>query len=293
MEKSGRIFQINHHLSEEKRAAESESSPIKITFYRFIGGNASETDEMVKQLFALKREKGMVFGIFRFPFRFEGKKRHQTAVMQYYMMSAVCDGITYFYGDGMLDILKPGTSVKQANDLFSSLEEATVHALERMICIPGDMNIDLHDIQTFMTTQKGPFFLHSFEGDSFDEPLKYIISAPYLPFDFADGLQMVIQIGYARDVEMDSFRQINLRLNDLFHKADVFKIGTYFIDEPGHHFRITLLVNGLKDPFPCPDNLKGGFLQSLSFKRMWSTMALLHKKWRWLSPAVKQMDTSK
>jgi cell division protein FtsZ len=261
LEKSGKIYRIKHQLSDE--------SSVSISFYRFIGGNASETDEMVEQLHALKREKGLLFGIFRFPFRFEGKKRLQIAIMQYYRMKAICDGITYFHGDGMMETLKPGTSVKEAHEIFSSMEEAAVTAMEEMICMPGEMNIDGRDIHTFMTAYKGPFFLRSFEGDSFDEPLKYIIAAPYLPPDFADGRQMIIQIGYTREVDMETFRQINLRLNDLFHKADLFKIGTYFMDEHRSSIKITLLVNGLIDPFPRPDSMKSKYFPSLALLRKW------------------------
>lgn len=55
---------------------------------------------------------------------------------------------------------------------------------------------------------------------------------------------------------MDAFRQINLRLHDLFSKADLFKLGSYFIDEPGHRFKISLLVNGINDPIAIPSDYK-------------------------------------
>lgn len=290
MENSAKIFQINHRLSEGTRSAESGRSTAHIHLFRFIGGNASETEEMAEQLKALKRKKGLLLGMFRFPFRYEGKKRLQIAIMQYTLMKQLCDSVTYFYGDGMMDMLTPGTTVKEASEIFYLLEEAVVDALEEMICIPGEMNIDVHDVQTFLTAKKGPFFLHSFEGHSFDEPLKHFISAPYLPMDFADGQQMIISLGYTRDVDMETFRQINLRLNDLFHKADLFKIGSRYINEPGHRIKVTLLVNGLADPFPAPENRKKELFPSSSLKKKWRSMLLLNQKWRWLSPLFKHSD---
>lgn len=65
-----------------------------------------------------------------------------------------------------------------------------------------------------------------------------------------------MNIGYSQDVDMEAYRQINLRLHDLFSKGDLFKIGTYFIDEPGQHFNITLIVNGISDPIEAPDDYK-------------------------------------
>lgn len=294
MEKSAKIFQINHRFSAGTGLAQSDSVQAipQIHVCRFIGGNASETEALVEQLQALKRKKGMLLGMFRFPFRYEGKKRLQIAIMQYNMMKQLCDAVTYFYGDGMMDMLEPGTTVKEANEIFYLLEEAVVDALEEMICIPGEMNIDVHDIHTFLTAKKGPFFLHSFEGKTFDQPLKHFISAPHLPPDFADGQQMIISIGYTRDVDMETFRQINLRLNDLFHKADLFKIGSRFMDEPGQRIKVTLLVNGLADPFPPSEAKQEKHFFTVAFHRQkLRPVLMLGKRLKWLSPLLKNMDT--
>ena len=70
---------------------------------------------------------------------------------------------------------------------------------------------------------------------------------------------------------MEAYKQINLRLHDMFHKADLFKLGTYFIDEPGQKFRITLLINGIQDPIPRPENMKQVLSYSSRIKRKWKT----------------------
>ncbi|HEX7056769.1 MAG TPA: cell division protein FtsZ [Bacilli bacterium] len=241
-------------------------------FYRFTGGNALETEKMVEQLAALREKSLLLFGIFRFPYRFEGKKRLQTAIRQYYRMQEMCDGITYFYADGMLEMLEPGTSIIKANEIFSAMEEEIINGLETIVEIPGEMNIDLHDIESFMHAKKGPFFLHTIEGTVFDEPLKYLLAKPYLPHDFAEGQQMIVNIGYSKDVNMDAYRQINLRLHDLFHKADLFKMGTYCIDEPGQRIKITLLLNGISDPYPRPEKPRLLSLQPFSAKSKWQTL---------------------
>ncbi|MBB6453816.1 cell division protein FtsZ [Salirhabdus euzebyi] len=240
-----------------------------ICFYRFVGGNLKETDELIQQLNTLKEKKALLLGVFRFPFRFEGKKRLQTAITQYFRMKELCDAIIFFHGDGMMDMIDSTTTVVEANRIFGSFEEIAIKALEEMVAIPGEMNIDVHDIRTFVKEKKGPLFLHTIEGDSFDEPLKYLISAPYLPENFTDGKQMILNIGYTQEVGMDAFRHINLRLNDLFNKADLVKLGTYFMDEPGNRFKITLLVNGIDDPFPQPDDLKRIPTPPLWLRRKW------------------------
>lgn len=214
-----------------------------------------------------------MIGIFRFPFRFEGKKRLQTAIAQYHLMKEICDATTYLHSDGMMDILKPGTTISEANQIFESIEEAPIRAIEEMIRVPGDMNIDVHDLHSFMKSVRGPVYIRTFEGDTFDEPLKYTISAPYLPQDYVEGNQMIVNIGCTKNVDMASFQQINLRLNDLFHKADLFKLGTYMIDEPGHRFKITLILNGMKDPYPRPEHM-----QKFSVPRHW-----IKGKWEWIA----------
>lgn len=282
MERSVGFFQFKNGMKPENSLHFSAIGPGSICFYQFIGGNMTETDELVENLLQLKEKRGLMIGIFRFPFRFEGKKRMQTAIYQYYRMRDICDSVVYFHSDGMLEILEPGTSIRDAQLMFNRIEQCAMSELETMIRQTGEMNIDMQDIHAFLKGLKGPLYLHTFEGESFDEPLKYFISAPYLPSNYADGQQMIINIGYTQGVDMDAFRQINLRLHDMFHKADLFKMGTYFIDEPGRHFKITLLINGMEDPYPRPENMKGILSKTSWMKWKWGT-SIQNSFNRWFS----------
>ncbi|GAA0488115.1 hypothetical protein GCM10008986_12120 [Salinibacillus aidingensis] len=241
-------------------------------FYQFVGGNPNQTEQLIDQLHTIKNEKAMLVGIFRFPFQFEGKKRFETAIDQYYHMKEICDSVAFFHGEGMLDMIHSDTTVVEANNYFSSLEDELVDALENMVSVPGEMNIDVQDIKHFIKQNDGPLFLHTIESDSFDQPLKNMISAPYLPDNYADGKQMILNIGYTREVDMEAYRQINLRLHDMFHKADLVKLGSYFIDRPGKKFKITLLVNGIEDPFPQPEHFSKTSSKALKFKKKWENL---------------------
>ncbi|GAX91192.1 cell division protein FtsZ [Effusibacillus lacus] len=273
-----RIFKIKQELSERDRILMPMMGRDDICFFRFVGGNSGETERLMEQLYRLKSRDVLLVGIFRFPFRFEGKKRLQKAISQYYQMKELCDAITYLHSDGMMEILTPGTTIQEANLVFELLEEAPIRAIEEMIQVTGEMNIDVKDIQTFLRNGRGPVYIRTFEGDSFDEPLKYAISTPYLPQDYTEGKQMIINIGCTKDVDMVSFQQINLRLNDLFHKTDLFKLGTYLMDEPGPRFKITLIVNGMKDPFPQPEKMKKLITQRLWFKKKWELLTAATQK---------------
>src|SRR5699024_7541446 len=234
-------------------------------------------DDLMNQLDTLKAKKALLIGIFRFPFRFEGKKRFQTAAAQYFKMKALCDAVIYFHSDALMESIDKYTPVLEANQTFDAIEEHTIQTMKQVVEQTGDMNIDFQDIEAFIQQNRGPLFVHTVEGESFNEPLKYLISAPYLPEDFTDGRQLMLNIGYARDVDMEAYRQINLRLHDLFSKADLFKIGTYFMDEPGQHFNITLLVNGIRDPIKAPDDYKR-LSKYRMFFRKWQGLAEKGKK---------------
>ncbi|MFD1038783.1 cell division protein FtsZ [Virgibacillus byunsanensis] len=256
METLARIYQINSKTSETDHTVVSKLKPDDLCFYRFLGGNSSETEELINQLYALKEKNILLIGVFRFPFRFEGKKRFQTATNQYFRMKELCDAVIYFNSDRLLETIDISTTIHDAHNTFNTIEDLTIEGLREMIEMTGDINIDFHDIETFIKAEKGPLFVHTVERESFDEPLKDLISTPYLPEDFTDGKQLIINIGYTHDVDMEAFRQINLRLHDLFSKADIFKLGSYFMDEPGQHFKISLVVNGINDPVKAPDNFK-------------------------------------
>ncbi|SET22836.1 cell division protein FtsZ [Oceanobacillus limi] len=254
MEAPVKIYQINNGAIKTDKAVAAKLGPDDLCFYRFIGGNASETDNLTSELTMLREKKALLIGVFRFPFRFEGKKRYETASNQYYRMKELCDAVIYFTSDGLMETLDHNTTIRDAHQTFHAIEEHTMKTLKQLIEETGEMNIDFQDIETFIKANKGPLSLHTIEEDCFDEPLKYVIFTPYLPKDFTDGKQLIINIGYAQDVDMEAFQQINLRLHDLFSKADLFKLGSYFIDEPGERFKITLLVNGISDPVTLPDN---------------------------------------
>ncbi|WP_407272950.1 cell division protein FtsZ [Radiobacillus sp. PE A8.2] len=277
-----RHSQFRHDLEQNKPIHRDD-----FCFYRFIGGNSSETNELIDQLNVLKDKKALMLGIFRFPFRFEGKRRMQTAIHQYHRMRELCDSVIFFHGDGMLEMIDQSSSLVEANQIFNSYEENAIAALEEMIYVPGEINIDARDIRTFIKENKGPIFLHTLEEDSFDEPLKYLISAPYLPENYTDGKEMIINIGYSQDVNMEAFRHINLRLHDMFHKAELVKLGSYFMKKPGNRFKITILVSGIEDPFPKPDDFGKLPLPSLWFKRKWE---LIQRRGKELK--VFQSDTS-
>ncbi|WP_188207889.1 FtsZ/tubulin family protein [Alkalibacillus aidingensis] len=249
-----------YHVNQGDLRSDKQFSPNPLQdylyFFRFIGGNPSETEGLIENLRALKDKKPLVIGIFRFPFRFEGKKRLQTAAIQYLRVKELCDAVIYFQSDALMELIDDETPLHEANSTFDAIEEEAIHSLTQLLENSGDINIDFHDIEAFIRKNKGALFLHTVEGDSFDIPLKYLISAPYLPEDFIDGKQLIINIGYTRGVNMEMFRQLNLRLHDLFSKAEPFKIGSYFIDEPGERFKITLVVNGIEDPVDVPDNYK-------------------------------------
>jgi cell division protein FtsZ len=245
-------FKLNTDFSDKRQSIIAELQQDDLCFYRFIGGNPSETQELGVKLKNLRERKPLLIGVFRFPFRFEGKRRQMTAKEQYYIMRDYCDAVIFFDSDGLMETIDPSTPIHEARQAFDKIEEKAMQTLREMVDETGKINIDYQDIKTFINRNRGPLFLHTIEGRNFDEPLKYMISTPYLPSDFTEAEQLIINIGYTREVDMEAFRQINLRLNDLFDKAELFKIGSYFIDEPGQRFKITLLVNGIQDPIETP-----------------------------------------
>ncbi|WP_010098773.1 hypothetical protein [Ornithinibacillus scapharcae] len=258
MERILRLFKTHTDFSDDKQSTIVEYEHTDLYFYRFIGGNPSETEDLRNKLLSFREKMPLLIGVFRFPFRFEGKRRQMTAREQYFLMKDICDAVIFFDSDGLMETIDPTTPIHQAQAAFERIENQTIHGLLEMIDETGKINIDYQDIKTFINRNKGPLFLHTFEGSDFDEPLKYLIATPYLPKDFTEAEQLIINIGYTREVDMEAFKQINLRLNDLFDKADLFKIGTYLMDEPGRLFKISLLVNGIEDPVeaPLPPNKK-------------------------------------
>ncbi|ADU30250.1 cell division protein FtsZ [Evansella cellulosilytica] len=274
MDNSITIYELKQELHEQDLQYLLHHQQQSICFFRFTGGNQSETDALYEKLYKLKDGQALLFVIFRFPFRFEGKKRMETAIMQYFRLKEISDAIIYFNSDGMMETIESKTSIIDANKIFDKIEAAPIRSIREMIQHTGDINIDVHDLKTFVSNKDGALFVRTFEGKTFDEPLKHFISTPYLPSDFAEGNQLIVNIGYSQDVHMDTFRQINLRLNDLFHKAEIFKLGSYAMQEQGEKLKVTIIANGIADPFECPDEnitsfQRGWMMEKLNRVKMW------------------------
>ncbi len=265
MMEAARIFTVRQSLDEVTLQLLAHAKAGDFCFYQFSGGNQTETEMLEETLSTLKGYPVCLIGVFRFPFRFEGKRRMATAVGQYYRMRDVCDGITYRSGDGMLELLDDHTSLQHAERAIEWSDGEPARVIKNMLNVSGAMNIDAHDVATFIRQAEGPIYIHSFTGD-LDEPLKYILSVPYLPQDYVDGTMLLVNIGYSREVDMSLFQQMNLRLTDLFHKADLFKLGTHYMEDADTRFTVTILVSGLADPAPRPRDLPKFYASRLWFK---------------------------
>lgn len=263
---SARIFTVRQTLGADTLAGLKEAQPGDFCFYQFSGGNQSETDTLENVLSTVKEYPVCLVGVFRFPFRFEGKRRLATAIGQYYRMRDICDGMTYQTGDGMLAILNQHTSLQHAERAIEWLDGEPARVVESMLNVCGAMNIDANDVKTFIRQSQGPLYIHSFAGD-LDEPLKYTLAVPYLPPDYADGTMLLVNVGYSAEVDMNLFQQMNLRLTDLFHKAELFKLGTHYLEGADHRFTVTVMVSGLSDPAPRPGGSPEFYASRLWFKR--------------------------
>lgn len=261
-----RIFKVKQGLAADSAALISNIHRNDLCFFRFSGGNTGETARLIGDLCNLKTTGVFLIGIFRFPFRFEGKRKLQIAMFQYQQMRALCDTTTYIRADGMLETLNDEMSLEDACQKLDWMEDAPIRSIEELIQFTNQTNIDAEDVRRFLSNSKGPMYIRTFEGDKFDEPLNDILHTPYLPDDYTEGRQLILTIGCSRKVRMDTFQWMNLRLHDLFHKCELLKLGTYFFDAPtGNHFRITLMVNGIRDP--SPQTLHGFQKQPLWFIR--------------------------
>lgn len=269
---SPRIYTVRQILSVGNMAELKQAQPGDFCFYEFGGGNQSETATLEAALATLKEFPVCLVGVFRFPFRFEGKRRLATAVGQYYRMRDICDGITYQTGDGMLAMLEENAALQHAERAIEWLDGEPARSVENMLTMNGAMNIDGSDVETFIRQSQGPLYVHSFAGN-LDEPLKYTLNVPYLPADYADGTLLLVNIGYSAAVDMTAFQQINLRLTDLFHKADLFKLGTHYLEGADCRFTVTMLVSGLADPIPRPNDLPKFYASRFWFKHKWRNRA--------------------
>jgi cell division protein FtsZ len=100
----------------------------------------------------IARELGaLTVGIVTTPFRFEGTRRKQSAVVGVEALRSACDTLIVIPNDRLLEVLDRGTSMIDAFKIADDVLRQGVQGICDLITMPGLINLDFADVRTIMS----------------------------------------------------------------------------------------------------------------------------------------------
>ncbi len=116
-----------------------------------------------------KNFKGVSFGIFTLPFKFEGKNKYKIATKSLQELRKHLNVSITIENEKIFKIINPDTSITEA---FSIVNKSLIESLESLIDLiynPGVINIDFADLRTILGGKGNLAFLNTAEASGKDK----------------------------------------------------------------------------------------------------------------------------
>src|SRR3989338_3330465 len=151
-----------------------------VIFIASLGGGLGSGATQVF-LEAAKDFKGITFGIFTLPFKFEGKNKYKIAVKSLANLQRGLNVSLTIPNEKIFKVISPNTAI---TDAFSIVNKSLIEGLESLIDLiysPGIINIDFADLASILKGKGNLAFLNTVEASGKDrakEVLEKILHNP-------------------------------------------------------------------------------------------------------------------
>ncbi len=223
----------------EKAAIVSEKE-IKetLTGYNFVilvsslgGGTGSG---ILPKLTKISKDLGNItYGIFTYPFDFEGIKRQKIANNAINKIKEEIDSFSIILNQKIFDFIEKETGIEEAFSLVNQKLNKSLNGLINTISEPGLINTDWADLQTIFKQDGGLSYLNSIDIDtekldkinSSEEFNKLILSHSIYSYDIENANGVLLNIFTGTDVSLSHINKISNAINELVNSNAKIIIG--------------------------------------------------------------------
>jgi len=199
-----------------------------------------------------------VYGIFTFPFSFEGERKMEIARKSLEKTKPYLNAFSVIPNENIFKIIDKNTPLKKAFSIVNQQLIQNLEGLIEMIYLPGLINIDFADLKAILLGQGKLAFLSTIEisPDKIDqeEGLKNLISSPLYPYTLKGGREVLYNIVGGKELQLNEVSKISRIILESVNKEAKIIFGISQNKEYKEKIKITILVIGCasrNDLFCC------------------------------------------
>lgn len=242
-----------------REAAKREREKIKkilenqdlIILISSLGGG---TGSGASQIFAKisKNLGNLTYGIFTFPFKFEGKKKIEIAKNSLREMKGNLNAFSIIPNERIFKIIDQKTSLKRALSSINEILAENLQSLIEIIYKPGLINIDFADLKTIF---EGKGLLTYLNSVKIEEGIEKIISSPIYPYSFEGAKGVLLNISGPKNLSLERISKISKIVSEKVDKEAkiIFGISKF---QSNSGLKITILATGCQSSFTNLEKIK-------------------------------------
>ena len=242
---------MNLQLGEEAAIADKEKikkifegTDLSILVSTLGGGAGSGASPVFAKI--ARDLKSLTFGIFTFPFEFEGSKRKDIANTSLEKLKPELNAFSLILNDKIFQIIDQKTPLKEALSAMNKVLTENLEGLIEMIHSPGLINIDFADLKAALEGRGRLTYLATVEGEGgnrTEDVLKNLLSSPVYNYGITGAERIIFNISGPKDLSIAEVQNISKRISDFNPKAKII-FGLSQKDNYKDKIRITLLAVG-------------------------------------------------
>ncbi len=202
-----------------------------------------------------KESGAIVYGIFTFPFAFEGSKKMEIAKNALEETKPYLNAISVLPNENIFKIIDKNAPLKEALSIINKNLSESLKGLIEAIYNPGLINIDFADFKTVLEGKGKITYLNTAVFDTskgIEDSLKRAVSNPFYSYSINGAGGILLNITGSRKIGLNDVSQISKKISDTAKKNAPIIFGISHDDKYGDKIKIMVLAVGCEsdDVFP-------------------------------------------
>lgn len=188
----------------------------------------------------------LTYGIFTFPFFFEGKRKKEIAQKALWELKKELNAFSLLPNERIFQMVDKNTPLAKAFSAVNKSLAESIQNLTEIIFRPALMNIDFADLRTIFEGRGLLTYLNSVEvnKEEKEKAIERIIHFPLYPYSIDGAKGVLINIAGANDLSLGKVNEISRAISERIDKEAKFILGISRI-EKSQGTRVTILATGV------------------------------------------------
>lgn len=210
----------------------------------------------------------LTIAILEKPFKFEGKKRMETALKGITEIRDKVDTLVVIPNEKLFEVIDENISFLEAMKQVDDVLAQAVKSISQIITQNGTINVDFADIKSIMTNSGSALMgMGSASGDNrAEEAVKAAIHSPLLEMSINGAKGILFNIVSSKNLSMAEIKKISKMISDGVSEDANIYFGATIDNELQDDLRITVLATGFDESALLTDSSQGFSLKTEPLK---------------------------